>query len=257
MPHILLRFMAIKDEKKLVISRRIATVWVFIAMSVAIFIGVVGLGMTKAGALDVLEGSASETVIVKIAGLISQQGVLPAIVAGFIFAGILAATMSTADSQMLAAASSVSQNIVQEFFRVKLSEKQSLLIARITIIVISLIGVILARDPDSSVFGIVSFAWAGFGGAFGAVTLCALFWKRSNKWGALAGMIGGGVMVFVWKYAVRPLGGVWNIYELLPAFLVSLILIIVVSLLTKAPDAEIEKEFEAAKVVSDKNSQEA
>lgn len=257
MPHILLRFMAIKDEKKLVISRRIATIWVFIAMSVAIFIGVVGLGMTKAGALDVLEGSASETVIVKIAGLISQQGVLPAIVAGLILAGILAATMSTADSQMLAAASSVSQNIVQEFFRVKLSEKKSLLIARITIIVISVIGVILARDPNSSVFGIVSFAWAGFGGAFGAVTLCALFWQRSNKWGALAGMIGGGVMVFVWKYAVRPLGGVWNIYELLPAFLVSLILIIVVSLLTKAPDAEIQQEFEAAKVVSDKNSQEA
>lgn len=247
MPHILLRFMAIKDEKKLVISRRIATIWVFIAMSVAIFIGVVGLAMTKAGELEVLEGSASETVIVKIAGLISQHGILPAIVAGLILAGILAATMSTADSQMLAAASSVSQNIVQEFFKVKLDEKKSLLIARVTIVLISLIGVFLARDPNSSVFGIVSFAWAGFGGAFGAVTLCALFWKRSNRWGALAGMIGGGATVFIWKYAVRPLGGFWNIYELLPAFLVSLLLIVVVSLLTKAPDEAIRKEFEEAK----------
>ena len=247
MPHILLRFMAIKDEKKLVISRRIATIWVFIAMSVAIFIGVVGLAMTKAGELEVLEGSASETVIVKIAGLISQHGILPAIVAGLILAGILAATMSTADSQMLAAASSVSQNIVQEFFKVKLDEKKSLLIARITIVLISLIGVFLARDPNSSVFGIVSFAWAGFGGAFGAVTLCALFWKRSTRWGALAGMIGGGATVFIWKYAVRPLGGIWNIYELLPAFLVSLLLIVVVSLLTKAPDEAIRKEFEEAK----------
>ena len=247
MPHILLRFMAIKDEKKLVISRRIATIWVFIAMSVAIFIGVVGLAMTKAGELEVLEGSASETVIVKIAGLISQHGILPAIVAGLILAGILAATMSTADSQMLAAASSVSQNIVQEFFKVKLDEKKSLLIARITIVLISLIGVFLARDPNSSVFGIVSFAWAGFGGAFGAVTLCALFWKRSNRWGALAGMIGGGATVFIWKYAVRPLGGIWNIYELLPAFLVSLLLIVVVSLLTKAPDEAIQNEFEEAK----------
>lgn len=247
MPHILLRFMAIKDEKKLVISRRIATIWVFIAMSVAIFIGVVGLAMTKAGELEVLEGSASETVIVKIAGLISQHGILPAIVAGLILAGILAATMSTADSQMLAAASSVSQNIVQEFFKVKLDEKKSLLIARITIVLISLIGVFLARDPNSSVFGIVSFAWAGFGGAFGAVTLCALFWKRSTRWGALAGMIGGGATVFIWKYAVRPLGGIWNIYELLPAFLVSLLLIVVVSLLTKAPDEAIQKEFEEAK----------
>ena len=169
--------------------------------------------MTKAGELEVLEGSASETVIVKIAGLISQHGILPAIVAGLILAGILAATMSTADSQMLAAASSVSQNIVQEFFKVKLDEKKSLLIARITIVLISLIGVFLARDPNSSVFGIVSFAWAGFGGAFGAVTLCALFWKRSTRWGALAGMIGGGATVFIWKYAVRPLGGIWNIYE--------------------------------------------
>ncbi|MDD6233799.1 MAG: sodium/proline symporter [Lachnospiraceae bacterium] len=247
MPHILLRFMAIKDEKKLVLSRRIATIWVFIAMGVTIFIGMVGLGMTKAGELGFLSGSSSETIIVEIAGLISRHGVLAAIVAGLILAGILAATMSTADSQMLAAASSVSQNIVQDFFKVKISEKKSLLVARLTIVVISLIGVFLARNPDSSVFSIVSFAWAGFGGAFGAVTLCALFWKRSNKWGALAGMIGGGVMVFVWKYAIRPLGGAWDIYELLPAFVFSLILIIVVSLLTKKPDETIVEEFEAAK----------
>lgn len=247
MPHILLRFMAIKDEKKLVLSRRIATIWVFIAMGITIFIGMVGLGMTKAGELGFLSGSSSETIIVEIAGLISRHGVLAAIVAGLILAGILAATMSTADSQMLAAASSVSQNIVQDFFKVKISEKKSLLVARLTIVVISLIGVFLARDPNSSVFNIVSFAWAGFGGAFGAVTLCALFWKRSNKWGALAGMIGGGVMVFVWKYAISRLGGAWSIYELLPAFIFSLILDIVVSLLTKKPDETIAREFEVAK----------
>lgn len=247
MPHILLRFMAIEDEKKLVLSRRIATAWVFIAMAVAIIIGVVGLGMTSAGALGFLEGSSSETIIVKIAGLISQHGILAALIAGVILAGILAATMSTADSQMLAAASSVSQNILQDFFHVKLSEKQSLAIARITIGAIAILGVLLARDPNSSVFGIVSFAWAGFGGAFGAVMLCALFWKRSNKWGALAGMLSGGATVFIWKYLVRPLGGAWNIYELLPAFFVSLLFIIVVSLLTAAPDDDQLKEFEAAK----------
>ena len=247
MPHILLRFMAIEDEKKLVLSRRIASVWVLIAMTVAIVIGIVGLGMTKAGALKFLEGSASETIIVEIANLISQHGVLAAIVAGLILAGILAATMSTADSQLLAAASSVSQNIVQDFFHVKLNEKQSLRIARITIVLISLFGVLLARDPNSSVFGIVSFAWAGFGGAFGATMLCALFWKRSNKWGALAGMISGGATVFIWKYMVRPLGGAWNIYELLPAFFVSLLFIIIVSLITAAPDEKQNAEFEAAK----------
>ena len=245
MPHILLRFMAIEDEKKLVLSRRIATVWVVIAMAASIVIGMVGLGMTRAGALEFLSGSSSETLIVRIASLISQHGVLAAVLAGLILAGILAATMSTADSQMLAAASSVSQNILQEFGHLKLSEKQSLFAARLTIICVSVVGVVLARDPDSSVFGIVSFAWAGFCGAFGAVVLFALFWKRTNLQGALAGMVTGGVMVFVWKYLVRPMGGTWNIYELLPAFLCSAAAIVVVSLLTAPPSQEIVDEFES------------
>ena len=247
MPHILLRFMAIEDEKKLVLSRRIATVWVVIAMAASIVIGMVGLGMTRVGALEFLSGSSSETLIVRIASLISQHGVLAAVLAGLILAGILAATMSTADSQMLAAASSVSQNILQEFGHLKLSEKQSLFAARLTIICVSVVGVVLARDPDSSVFGIVSFAWAGFGGSFGAVVLCALFWKRCNWQGALAGMLCGGLMVFVWKYIVSPLGGVFGIYELLPAFLVSLAVCVVVSLVTPAPTEDILAEFEAAK----------
>ena len=247
MPHILLRFMAIEDEKKLVLSRRIASVWVVIAMTASIIIGMVGLGMTKAGALEFLSGSSSETLIVRVASLIAQHGVLAAILAGLILAGILAATMSTADSQMLAAASSVSQNILQEFGHMKLTEKQSLFAARLTIICISVVGVVLARDPNSSVFGIVSFAWAGFGGSFGAVVLCSLFWKRCNWQGALAGMLSGGLMVFVWKYIISPLGGVFGIYELLPAFLMSLLVCVVVSLVTPAPSAEIEAEFDAAK----------
>lgn len=247
MPHILLRFMAIEDEKKLVLSRRIASVWVVIAMTASIIIGMVGLGMTKAGALEYLSGSSSETVIVRIANLIAQHGILAAVLAGLILAGILAATMSTADSQMLAAASSVSQNILQEFGHMKLTERQSLFAARLTIICVSVVGVVLARDPNSSVFGIVSFAWAGFGGAYGAVMLCALFWKRCNWQGALAGMLAGGLMVFVWKYLISPLGGVFSIYELLPAFLTSLLVCVVVSLVTPAPSKEIEAEFEAAK----------
>ena len=247
MPHILLRFMAIRDEKELVLSRRIASVWVVISMGLAILIGVVGLAMTKAGAIAALSGSASENIIVRIAALISEHGALAAIVAGVILAGILAATMSTADSQLLAAASGVSENIVRSFFGVKLTDKQGLLVARATVLAISALAVFLARDPNSSVFGIVSFAWAGFGGAFGAVMLCALFWKRSNKNGALAGMVAGGVMVFVWKYLVRPMGGAWNIYELLPAFLVSLLACVVVSLATAAPDAAIEAEFEQSR----------
>ena len=245
MPHILLRFMAIEEEKKLALSRRVATTWVVISMGVAVFIGVVGNGMTKAGAMEQL--SDAETIIVQIANLISCYGVPAALLAGVILAGILAATMSTADSQLLAASSSVSQNLAVEFFHLKINGKKSVLVARSTMVVISLIAAFLARDPDSSVFRVVSFAWAGFGAAFGPVVLFALFWKRSNKWGTLAGMVTGGVMVFVWKYLVAPMGGALAIYELLPAFLCACVAIVMVSLLTPAPEQSILEAFECFK----------
>lgn len=245
MPHILLRFMAIEDEEKLKLSRRVATGWVVISLAVAVLIGIIGLAMTAAGELIPLEGSASETIIVKIADLMSQHGVLPALLAGTILAGILASTMSTADSQLLAASSSVSSDLLGDFLKKKTGKKGSMFADRITLLIIALVAVFLARDPNSSVFNIVSFAWAGFGAVFGPVVLFALFWKRSNWQGALAGMISGGAMVFIWKYLVRPLGGAWDIYELLPAFLVSCAAIVLVSLLTKAPSKEIVEEFES------------
>ena len=245
MPHILLRFMAIEDEEKLKLSRRVATGWVVISLAVAVLIGIIGLAMTAAGELIPLEGSASETIIVKIADLMSQHGVLPALLAGTILAGILASTMSTADSQLLAASSSVSSDLLGDFLKKKTGKKGSMFADRMTLLIIALVAVFLARDPNSSVFNIVSFAWAGFGAVLGPVVLFALFWKRSNWQGALAGMISGGAMVFIWKYLVRPLGGAWDIYELLPAFLVSCAAIVLVSLLTKAPSKEIVEEFES------------
>ena len=235
MPHILLRFMAIEDEEKLKLSRKVATGWVVISLAVAVLIGIIGLAMTAAGELIPLEGSASETIIVKIADLMSQHGVLPALLAGTILAGILASTMSTADSQLLAASSSVSSDLLGDFLKKKTGKKGSMFADRITLLIIALVAVFLARDPNSSVFNIVSFCMAGFGAVFGPVVLFALFWKRSNWQGALAGMISGGAMVFIWKYLVRPLGGAWDIYELLPAFLVSCAAIVLVSLLTKRP----------------------
>lgn len=247
MPHILVRFMAIEDENKLVLSRRVASIWVTIAMGVAIFIGVVGLGVVNAGNMAPLEDS--ERVIIALTDILSQNGFLAAVLGGVILAGILAATMSTADSQMLVAASGVSENIVQDFFGKKLTEKQSLMVARGTILAIAAIGLFMAKDPNSSVFGIVSFAWAGMGAAFAGVMICALFWKRTTLQGALAGMVSGGAMVFIWKYAVRPMGGILDIYELLPAFLVSLAMIVIVSLATKAPSQEIIDEFESVNVV--------
>ncbi len=245
MPHILLRFMAIEDSRKLTLSRRIATVWVVISMAVAVFIGIIGNAMTKAGAIEELADP--ETIIIAIAQLIASHGVFAALVAGVILAGILAATMSTADSQLLAASSSASQDILKEVFWKNMSDKAGIICARVTVVMIAVIGVFIARNPDSSVFAIVSFAWAGFGAAFGPAMLFSLFWKRTNLSGVLAGMVSGGVMVFVWKFVVRPLGGAWNIYELLPAFIVSAMFIVIVSLCTKAPDESIVKEFESVK----------
>ena len=245
MPHILLRFMAIEDENKLKLSRRVASTWVVISMGVAIVIGVVGNAMTAAGALEEL--SDAETIIVRIATLISQHGPLAALLAGVILAGILAATMSTADSQLLAASSSVSQDLACDFLGLKLEGKKGMLVARSVMVAISLVAAFLAQDPNSSVFRVVSFAWAGFGAAFGPTMLMALFWKRSNKWGALAGMLTGGVMVFVWKFLIAPLDGVWAIYELLPAFLAALAVHVVVSLLTPAPEKELVAAFEEAR----------
>ncbi len=245
MPHILLRFMAIEDHNKIKLSRRIATIWVVISMAIAVGIGIAGRAMSEVGVIPKLEDG--ETVLIEISRLLASHGALAAIIAGVILAGILAATMSTADSQLLAAASSVSKDILNGVFWKNMSEKTAMLLARITVLVISTIAMIIARDPNSSVFSVVSFAWAGFGAAFGPVILTALFWRRTNKQGALAGMVCGGVMVFVWKFLVRPMGGAWNIYELLPAFIVALAAIIIVSLLTAAPEKEITEVFDDVK----------
>ena len=168
----------------------------------------------------------------------------PAFISGVLLSAILAAAMSTADSQLLAASSSVSNDILVKFFHFKTSARAQLLISRLSLIGIAILGIFLAWDSNSSVFQIVSFAWAGFGAAFGPVMLLALFWKRSNRYGAVAGMLCGGIMIFIWKFLVRPMGGVWNIYELLPAFLAALAVNVIVSLATPAPEKEIVRTFE-------------
>lgn len=247
MPHILLRFMAIENKNKIKTSRRIASVWVVISMGIAIVIGFIGNALSTSGKLEALDGSNSEKVVIKIAQYMSEHHVGLAVIAGLVFAGILACTMSTSDSQLLAASSSMSENILKGVFNVKMSDKASMLVARVVLLVIAVFGIVLAWDQDSSVFRVVSFAWAGFGATFGPVMLTALFWKRSNKWGAMAGLIVGAVMVFVWKFAIAPMGGVLAIYELLPAFLCAFAAIIIVSLLTGAPETEATLEYETVK----------
>ncbi len=239
MPQVLLRFMAIRKESELKMSRRIATVWVIISLAVAVFIGIAGRYL-----FPTIHQTASESESIFIT---LSTSFLPPIIAGFIMAGILAATISSSDSYLLIAASAFSKNIFQGIFKKDANDKQVMWISRITLLVIAIIAIVIALDENSVIFSIVSFAWAGFGATFGPLMLFSLFWKRTTKWGAVAGMVGGAGMVFLWKLVLNPIGGVFAIYELLPAFIFSSILIVVVSLLTKKPSKEIEDDFDAVK----------
>ena len=242
MPQVLLRFMAIRHEDELSRSRRIAMIWVVISLGVAVFIGIVGRQIYPAAHLT---KSAAENIFITLA-----TSSLPPLLAGFVMAGILAATISSSDSYLLIAASAFAKNIFQGVCKKDATDKQVMLVSRLTLLALALIGVVIALDENSVIFQIVSFAWAGFGATFGPLMLFSLFWKRTNKPGAIAGMVSGAGMVFLWKLVISKLGGLFAIYELLPAFIFSAICIVVVSLLTEAPSKEIEDDFEAVKTGS-------
>ena len=248
MPQVLLRFMAIRKEKELKASRRIAIVWVAVSLAVAVFIGIMG---RQSFATEHLTASDAENIFITITTTVFDSGMLP-ILAGFIMAGILAATISSSDSYLLIAASAFAKNIYQGVIDKKASDKKVMWATRITLAAIAIIAIILALDEKSIIFQLVSFAWAGFGATFGPLMLFSLFWKRITKAGAIAGMVSGGTMVFVWKLLINPIGAAngiqaLTIYELLPAFIISSLLIVVVSLLTKEPSDEIKEDFEAVK----------
>lgn len=246
-PQVLLRFMAIRKPEELKRSRRIATVWCVISLFATVMIGIIGRTLlpvnetlsTKSGAENIL--------------IVLSTEYLPIIIAGLIMVGILAATISSSDSYLLIASSAVSVNIYKGIVKKneKTSEKTVMWLSRIMLVLIAIVGVVIAWDEESVIFSLVSFAWAGFGATFGPIMLFSLFWKRTTRTGAIAGMITGGVSVFVWKLVLNNLLSskvpLFAIYELLPAFLLSAAVIVIVSLLTKAPGKEIEKEFEAAK----------
>ncbi len=239
MPQVLLRFMAIRREEELKMSRRIAMIWVVISLAVAVFIGIVGRQLFP---VTHLTKSSAESIFITL-----TTSSLPAILAGFVMAGILAATISSSDSYLLIAASAFAKNIFQGVCKKDATDKQVMVVTRITLLVIAAIAMVIALDENSVIFTVVSFAWAGFGATFGPLMLFSLFWKRTTRAGAIAGMIGGAGMVFLWKLVISKLGGVFAIYELLPAFIFSSVLIVVVSLLTKAPSKEIEEDFEVVK----------
>ncbi len=244
MPHILVRFMAVKSEKELKKSSVIAIVWVAISLIAACIIGVVGRGYLT----ELLNNSSSENVFIKMIQQAFSGNFALLLIGGLFLCGILAAIMSTADSQLLVCASSASKDIYKNILRPDAEDKKVLNISRITVLVIAVLACLIAWDPESSIMGLVSDAWAGLGSAFGPLVVCALFWKRTNLPGAVSGIISGGLFVIIWDY-LPIIGGqtpyaVTGIYSLLLGFFISLACIVVVSLLTKAPSKEMIDEFE-------------
>lgn len=238
-PHILIRFMAIKNSSEIKKSRRIAMIWVVISLLVAVCIGFTGSALTSLGILPALNTSADAERIF----IIMTNEFLPALLAGVVLSGILAATMSTADSQLLMASSCVGQNLYKKFFNKQATDKQVLILSRVTTLLVAVFAMVIASDQNSSIFTLVSYAWSGFGAAFGPLVIFSLFWKRTTLKGAIAGMLGGGCLSLAWSLWIKKLGGIFSIYELLPAFLFSSLLIVVVSLLDQEPSQEIQKEF--------------
>ena len=238
MPQVLLRFMGIRDGKELTRSRRVACIWLFISMGAAVLIGIVGRSVEG---LNYLSNADAENIFIDTA-----TAFLPPILAGFACAGILAASISSSDSYLLISTSALAENIYHGIFKKNATDKEVMWVSRISMAVITIIAMVIAWDSNSTIFGITSFAWAGFGATFGPLMLFSLFWKRTTYKAAILGMLSGGITVFFWKIVLNPLGGVWGVYCLLPAFIISSIVIFVVSLIDKKPSMEIQNEFEEA-----------
>ncbi|MGE5614519.1 MAG: sodium/proline symporter PutP [Bacillota bacterium] len=239
MPHVILRFMAIKKSSELKRSRRIATIWCVISLFAAVMIGLIGRALYPS---ELLTQTSSENIFI-----IMSTGLLPPLLAGIVMTGILAATMSSSDSYLLISSSALAKDIFQGILKKNATDRQVMIISRITLLAVSILGIIIALDENSIIFKVVSFAWAGFGATFGPIILFSLLWKRTTRAGAVAGVLTGGIMTFVWKLLVRPMGGLLDIYELLPAFVLSCIAIVLVSLLSGKPEKAILDEFELAK----------
>lgn len=239
-PHILSRFMGIRHSDEIKPARRIAMVWVFFSLTAAVLLGVIGKAyISTIVTPEILVSMDGEKVFIyMVQNLLTGPGF--SIIAGVLLTAILAAIMSTADSQLLVTSSAISEDICKNIFK-DIKDKNLIWISRISVLVVAVIAVFIARNPESSVFDLVAYAWAGFGAAFGPAILMSLYWKRMNWQGTLAGILSGGITVIVWRTFIKTY---IDLYEILPAFAVSVIMIIVVSLLTPEPDQEIQKEFD-------------
>lgn len=249
MPHILIRFMAVKSNSEIKKSRKIAITWVIISLAASCLIGLVARGYLTTQ----LDAATSETAFIRtIQQLFSGNGIV-IFIGGIFLCGILAAIMSTADSQLLVTASAVSEDMYKGVIKKDASEKKALWVGKIAVIIVAVVAFFIALDPNSSIMALVSDAWAGFGSAFGPVVLLALFWKRSNLAGAVSGMAVGALTVIIWDYLPLINGGTiyaaTGLYSLIVGFILGLVVNVVVSLVTKKPSKEIVKEFESIKTL--------
>lgn len=247
MPHIIIRFMGIRSNAEVKTARRIGTVWMVISYIGTFIIGTLGTVYLAGGDLSnpvtILSGGAEETVF-----SMTMQKMYPAFIAGIFLCAILAASMSTADSQLLSAASAVSLDIYKGIINKNADEKTVMSVSRITVLVIAAVAFVLSLNPSSSIFGLVSYAWAGFGATFGPLVLLALFWRGMTNKGAVAGLLAGGITVVLWHNLK---GGIFDVYEILPGFVACLLLAVLVSLFDRNKDPEMLSEFDAYKKMAD------
>jgi sodium/proline symporter len=231
-PHILARFQAIRSVTEIPAARRIAVSWVSITLICAVLVGLVGIGYLE----QPLQGADTEKVFILLVDALFHP-----VVAGLCLAAILAAIMSTADSQLLVSAAALTSDLYKPFFRRAASEQELIWTGRVAVLVIAMIGLVLAWDPERKILDLVAYAWAGFGAAFGPTLILSLYWRRMNRYGALAGIIVGGLTVVIWKQLS---GGLFDIYEIVPGFIFSMLSIVVISLLTHTPEKAVLLDFD-------------
>ena len=236
MPQVLIRFMSVRHSSEIKKSRIIAMIWLVVSLSSAVCIGLIGRAVIPT---EFLTQASAESVFIVLSRML-----LPSFFCGLVVSGIFAAAMSSSSSYLLIAGSAVATNIFKGLLKRDATDHQVMIVARLTLVVVLLFGIFISLDQDSSIFNIVSYAWAGFGASFGPLMLLSLYWRRTTLQGAVAGMLSGAATVIIWSNFIAPLGGWFGVYELLPGFVISAAVIVVVSLLTKEPPKEVTDDFD-------------
>ena len=231
-PHIIVRFMAMRHHKDKQKAQCICMFWMVMALYGAIFTGIFGRAFFSDKAL--IDPEAGFIVL--------SLTLFSPFITGFLLAGVLSAVMSTASSQLLSSSSAIAEDLYRRFLRPKASSKELIWVSRLSVLLIALIALVVAMDPQSSILMLVAHAWAGLGAAFGPVILLSLFWRRMNLHGALAGMLSGALTVIIWPSLIE-FGVIFEFYELIPGFIISFSAILIVSLLTSPPSASVRKSF--------------